>query len=341
MNPISKQFAVLVTRWKRDQFFRAEITLTLWYSLGVILLLVLFSVGTLQLFTHSIPVREVEDGHERTERVESITDEIFEREIVEHLQEILVQVDIFLSILVVILCYFLARRTIAPLRAGAQRQKRFVADVAHEFRTPLTILRAAAEVALCKNDISSYQKTLTQHIEEVDELGTLLDDLLVLVKSEQTQPASAAVVDLSALLAHQIDLFTPLVEKAGLQLYTDISPEIHIHGHASDIQRLVVNLVKNAIDYNREQGSIYVGLEAGTRARLVIRDTGIGIGEDDLPHIFERFYKADTARIKKDGRGAGLGLSLVAEIVERNRGTIAVKSEVGVGTEFTIEFPTA
>lgn len=341
MNPISKQFAVLATRWRRDQFFRAEITLTLWYSLGVILLLVLFSVGTLQLFTRSIPVREVEEGHERTERVESITDELFEGEIVEHLQEILVQVDIFLSILVVILCYFLARRTIAPLRAGAQRQKRFVADVAHEFRTPLTILRAGAEVALRKNDISSYQKTLTQHIEEVDELGTLLDDLLVLVKSEQTQPAAVVVVDLSALLAHQIDLFTPLVEKAGLQLHTDISPGIHIHGHASDIQRLVVNLIKNAIDYNREQGSIYVGLEAGTRARLVIRDTGIGIGEDDLPHIFERFYKADTARIKKDGRGAGLGLSLVAEIVERNRGTIAVKSEVGTGTEFTIEFPTA
>ncbi len=341
MNPISKQFAALATRWKRDQFFRAEITLTLWYSLGVILLLVLFSVGTLQLFTRSIPVREVEDEHERGERVESIADELFEGEIVEHLQEILVQVDIFLSILVVILCYFLARRTIAPLRAGAQRQKRFVADVAHEFRTPLTILRAAAEVALCKNDISSYQKTLTQHIEEVDELGTLLDDLLVLVKSEQIHVVSPERVDLSEVIAHEVDLFVPLIEKNGLHMDLAIQKDVHILGHISDLRRLIVNLVNNAIDYNREEGRVYVGLEAGARARLVIRDTGIGIGEDDLPHIFERFYKADTARIKKDGRGAGLGLSLVAEIVERNRGTITVKSEVGVGTEFTIEFPTA
>jgi|GEM_PF-3404525 two-component system sensor histidine kinase CiaH len=339
MNPISKQFAALATRWKRDQFFRAEITLTLWYSLGVIVLLVLFSVGTLQLFSRSIP--EIEHVQESQEHREAFTEELFEGEIVEHLQEILVRIDIFLSILVVVLCYFLARRTIAPLRAGAQRQKRFVADVAHEFRTPLSILRAGAEVALRKNDIASYQKTLAQHIEEVDELGTLLDDLLVLVKNEQTQPASATVVDLSTLLTHQIDLFTPLVEKAGLSLDTDIQKDIRIHGYAPDIQRLVINLIKNAVDYNRERGTIFVGLTQGDKqTRLIVRDTGIGIGEHDLPHVFERFYKADTAREKKDSRGAGLGLSLVAEIVSHSGGTIDVESEVGVGTQFTIVFPT-
>ena len=146
---------------------------------------------------------------------------------------------------------------------------------------------------------------------------------------------------MSTLVSLQSEVMKPFARARGIALIEHIEPNIFLLGDLNQGKRLLTNLIKNAIDYNRERGTITVSLtQKDERVVLTVSDTGIGIASEDQKHVFERFYKSDKARSRETG-GAGLGLSIVAEIVRSHEGKIEMESQINAGTTFRIIFPAA
>ena len=146
-------------------------------------------------------------------------------------------------------------------------------------------------------------------------------------------------VDLSDLCRSTVHTLRPAAEKAGLTLKDSIASGVALTGDVSKLSQVVYNLIDNAVKYTPEGGSVHVTLSADAHlARLIVRDTGIGIPEEDLKHIFERFYRVDKARSRATG-GTGLGLSIVRQMVQLHSGEISVDSTLGKGTVFTVTLP--
>jgi two-component system, OmpR family, sensor histidine kinase CiaH len=250
---------------------------------------------------------------------------------------------VLLSLVTVGVSYVLARKTLAPLQTAYKRQQRFVADAAHELRTPLAVLKAGSELLLQHNRPGiEYKEFMEESLEEIDRLITLSNDLLFLAHNTELKHCVPVPFLISEVCRTQCAHIRPYALKQGITLETQIEEGITLVGNTHDVARLVLNVLKNAVDYNVKGGSVRCTLaRAHSSAVLTIEDTGIGIPTKDIPHIFERFYKADTSRTQKASLGSGLGLAIVKEIVDRELGTIVVTSTVGKGTVFTITFPTA
>jgi heavy metal sensor kinase len=233
----------------------------------------------------------------------------------------------------------------ARLYDSFERQKRFTADASHELRMPLTVLQGEIELGLARErsneelcDIlrSSLEEThrLTDIVESLSALA--IADVGVLSARERSES-----VDLDKLCREVVTTFGNRASEKNVALgYETAGSAVTVIGNSDSLRRLVNNLVQNGIAYTDSGGAVTVTLstENGS-ASIVVRDTGIGISAADLPHIFERFYRADKAR--SNAGGAGLGLSIVASIVKAHRGTVAVKSEVGHGSEFHVALPLA
>lgn len=241
----------------------------------------------------------------------------------------------------IVVAYLMARRTLAPLSLSYQLQRRFIADAAHELRTPLAVIKAGSEVLLQhERGIDQYKKFIGESLEEVDRLIALSNDLLFLAQSRELQSGVQSMFSLSEVCTQQSSSILSYTQEKDIILTSIIVPEISIKGKASDMSRLVLNLLKNAIDYNTQGGSVSILLsKEGSSALLVVRDSGTGIDEKDLAHIFDRFYKADSSRTQTQETGSGLGLSLVYDILLEHHGTVTVESKRAVGTTFTLRFP--
>jgi len=222
--------------------------------------------------------------------------------------------------------------------------KQFTADASHELRTPLTILRGEVEIGLRGDRTAEeYREILISNLEEVERMSRIVSDLLLLSKADIGQESLAAEsVDLHALVRELTGQFTVLAEQKKITLESRLEPVPAVVGDCLRLRQMAANLLVNAIRYTPPGGSITVRLhqqEAGGVA-LVVEDTGIGIPAEDLPRIFDRFYRVDKARSRQEG-GSGLGLSIVKWIVDAHQGTIEVTSEPGIGTTFTVVLPTA
>ena len=181
MNNISRQFEVLVTKWKNDLFFRAEIKLAFWYSIGVLFFLSVLSFGIFFLFDSGFSAERDFEGREEND---NYVEERFEEEANEHLLDVIIKVDIIFAVILVFLSFIIARKTIKPLREASVREKMFTADVAHEFRTPLTVIKTGTEVAIRKNDLEYFKKVSEDNLNEIDSLSALLNDLIFLIKNQ-------------------------------------------------------------------------------------------------------------------------------------------------------------
>ncbi len=225
-------------------------------------------------------------------------------------------------------------------------QQRFVADAAHELRTPLTILRGEIQVALREPaNHPLLVQTLRSNLEESVHLSRLVDSLLTLARSDAGQPlAPRQRVDLSALIKQVLDKLD--IFAAGRQVRLSFVPAVkgegmHVEADPLALERIVFNLVENAVKHSPPQYEVVVTLAAtSSGVCLSVTDQGIGIEAEHLPHLFERFYRVDSARRRADG-GTGLGLSLVKALTESHGGKVGVRSEIGVGSTFTVEFPLA
>lgn len=333
MKPTSKPSEESATG-SSSEFRRAVIRLTAMYAAGILTILVVFSALIYVLFAQTV-TRERLWSDTDIEDSDSIEGDL--GEIREHLADILVISDAVIFFVALGLSYGLAKKTLAPLEEAASRQTRFVADAAHELRTPLAVLQTGAEVMLTRERTSvEYQSFLADVLGEVGRLNVLSNDLLFLAKDHQKN-TSFTRVRLSDVCLRQIDVMKRYAESKKIVISESIDRDVFVLGKQDDLTRLVVNLLKNAIDYNRPGGSVLLSVKnIGSHVSLVCKDTGRGIAKHDLPHIFERFYKVDSNRAEYAYQGAGLGLAIVQEIVEAHGGTVEVESVVGKGTTFTV-----
>ena len=229
------------------------------------------------------------------------------------------------------------------LQESTSRIRQFSGDASHELRTPLTIVRGETEVALrWGKTAEDYRNTLQSNMEEIERMGRIIEDLLTLAKSESGElPLSITYLSLSDLLQEMYVQANKLAteKKLALHLHHDVDKEIWIKGDDLRLRQLFWNLISNAIRYTPEQGEVSINLHCNRdSAEVTIRDTGIGIEKEHIEHIFERFYRTDAARNRTDG-GTGLGLAIAKWVAEAHHGSIAVESEVGKGSAFTVRLP--
>jgi heavy metal sensor kinase len=226
------------------------------------------------------------------------------------------------------------------LEASFRSQQSFVADASHELRTPLTILQSHADLALSDPaaDPSQCRRALEVVSAEVRRLTRVVASLLTLARADAGSLVVATEpVDLAELCEETLRRLRPL---AGQRTITyQGPPELLIEGDADWLRQLLMDLVENAMHHTPVDGSIRItGKLAGDTVRVEVRDDGCGIAAEHLPHLFDRFYRVDKSRSRARG-GAGLGLSIARWIVERHRGTIELRSQLGVGTTVVIALP--
>ena len=223
--------------------------------------------------------------------------------------------------------------------ASFERQKRFSASAAHELKTPLATILVNLEVLELdgKTSPDRMEKVLTIVKANTERMIRLVEDLMRLTSDKDHEMEEE--VELSEVFAITLDELSPLIRKKDLTVSIENTPDISLTGSRVMLYRVMSNLLENAAKYNREHGSISIVTGRDDNGVTVkIEDTGIGIPEEALSHIFEPFYRVDQSRSRAVG-GAGLGLPLVKDIVEKHGGEVTVKSAAGEGTTFILRFP--
>jgi signal transduction histidine kinase len=240
----------------------------------------------------------------------------------------------------------LVRASTAPVERTISYMRRFMADAAHELRTPLTVLRSRAEIALQQpRDPSAYVAALRGIEAESRQLGRIVDDLLTLARADAGErPIERERVYLDDIALDAASAARAVAEAKGLTLTVAEFEQARAQGDAVLLRQLVMILLDNALKFTPPGGEVRVRVSTvASRPTLVVEDTGIGIAEAQLPHIFERFYRGDPARSRGvangGGDGAGLGLSIARWIADAHGAEISVSSAPGRGTRMTVEFP--
>jgi signal transduction histidine kinase len=216
--------------------------------------------------------------------------------------------------------------------------RQFSTALAHELRTPIAALRGEIELAAMRPGLSEEQRAAAgSQLEELDKLKRTINQLLTLARAESGQiPLTLARVELAPLIESVVEQLEAVAQAQGLSLVTELQAAPAVEGDVEWLERLLLNLLDNAFKFTPRGGQVTVALlEAAGEAVIEVRDTGIGMTADVLPHVFERFYRADPAR-SSTATGAGLGLSLVQWIVERHHGSVRVASVPGRGCVFTV-----
>ena len=233
-------------------------------------------------------------------------------------------------------------RMLAELERTERQRRNLTADVAHELRTPLHVIQGNLE-GMLDGVYPSTPEQIEATLQETRLLARLVDDLRTLSLAEAGElPLQVGPVDVAELLADAITSFGGQAEEAGIELALgEIGPDpLLISGDADRLDQVLGNLIANALRHTPAGGSVTLRAERdGDAIRVHVADTGAGIPADALPFVFDRFWRGDQARTHQDGTGSGLGLSIASQLVQAHGGTLAVQSELGVGTEFVIHLP--
>src|SRR6266568_392287 len=238
--------------------------------------------------------------------------------------------------------YILVRKSTAPIERSMEQMRRFMADAAHELRTPITLLRTRADVAVGQTRDPTRDTTTFHAIErEAGRLGAIVGELLLLARADAGErPVKHEVLYLDDAAAGAVEAARTLAEHKRVALEVGTFEEARITGDPALVRELLLIVLDNAIKFTPAGGRVRldVSVQDG-RAALVVTDTGIGIPVDQLPHVFERFYRGDAARSQAEG--AGLGLAIARWIAEMHGARIDIASEPGVGTRVTLGLPLA
>lgn len=336
MKNILRPFAGLATNFKNNTFLKTKIKLTLYYSIILFIIVIIFSIFIYIFFINYISADLKADPEisevQETKMLEMATT---------RLRTILIFSDTGVLIIITALGYFLAGKTLKPIEKAMKDQKRFVSDSAHELRTPLSIMKIGIDAVTSdkRQVLEEYRKLADDLSEEVDKLIYLSEDLMFLAQSDSGKIENRlSTIDICSICKKQVRLIKPYANKNGISIKDYTEKPCYIRGEENQIKRLIVNLLKNAIDYNKNGGKVSVAIkDVRGIINLMVSDTGIGITQDDLKHIYERFYKIDKSRSGHKS-GSGLGLSIVKEIVENHKGTISISSKPEKGTVVIVRF---
>jgi heavy metal sensor kinase len=232
--------------------------------------------------------------------------------------------------------------TFARLDAAFAHQVRFTSDASHELRTPVSVILSQTQTALSRErGAEEYRATLEACQRAAQRMRRLIESLLELARLDAGQePMKHQPFDLSRVARDSVELVRPLAAERGMEIQCDL-PAVGCVGDPERVSQVVTNLISNAIHFNQEHGQVRVATrsENGT-AFLTVADTGVGIPPEDLPHIFERFYRVDKSRSRIQGK-TGLGLAICKAIVEAHSGTIEVTCKPGAGTTFEVRLPSS
>lgn len=332
----SKQFAVSVTAWlnkyRFDPFYRTEVNVVVLHVAFAIVILA--AVGTtFELLKHDVASVITNDLGERGLSLVARLDELRKQDFQ--------TLAVVMFLMTALFGYIIARITLAPTRSALESQKQFIGNIAHELRTPLSVIKTNTEVALLDDDVQGELKdTMLSNIEELDRVSEIINNLLSLSALVKPERIEFSAVDLSAVATDVVQKFSQLAKRGEHQVTLRKSPDAQVWGNATALQQIIGNLLKNAITYTPRGGHIRLTVEPapGNYVEVIIQDSGMGIARKDLFRIFEPFYRADPSRTKGAG-GSGLGLAIVSELVKMHQGRITIRSALGRGTTVSVLFP--
>lgn len=348
-----RQFAEwVISLWRKlndNTYFKTE------FVIGIILLVLCLTnvlIMTLSLRDSQLKVasvvletvsRDIPDSIER-----ALDPSIPTKRMLERLEEIrsnqLVIVTSGSILLTIVFGYVIAMIAIAPTRHALAAEKQFIGNIAHELRTPLSIIRANSEIILLENqrnpDMTSMVKS---NIEELDRLSGIINNLLTINTFRSVKDMHFQLLDYTAIVKDAVDKFEELARNKNITLdSSEINNSVHIWGNSSGVAQITMNLIKNAIIYTLPGGKVKVSLKhlSNYIAEFTVEDTGIGIEREKLRYIFEPFFQVDPSRSQSQYKGSsGLGLTIVNELVKLHRGKILMHSTPKVGTTIKIELP--
>lgn len=255
----------------------------------------------------------------------------------------LYRIDLYLGLVglvaILIMTRLLAGRALIPIRNALSRQRNFVNDAAHELRTPLAILRGTLELAEGEEELLVVRDSLRDGLHEVDYLSSLVGNLSTLARMESgTMELDFQTVDLNEIIHSVAQALSPIYDANHVTLAVDNIDQAILRGDPVRLRQLLLILLENAMKYNVENGQVRVSLKPARQGYLMtVEDTGLGISEEDLPHVFDRFFRSlKTASYQE---GSGLGLAIAAWIIDRHKGRVTVHSKVGAGTTFQVWLP--
>jgi len=332
-----KQFVESVTKWKAnnktDEFFSARVKITFYYSLTAVIIL-----GASSVMLYNTILSNLNQSI-----LDSIPDVSISQAIVDIAQDILLNrfltIDILIIFLVVVLGFLLTRKTLAPIKANMQKQKRFIADASHELRTPIAVIISGLEVNLNNKNLTleSAKKTMEDTLSEMREFSKLSSNLLDISKYDTPIKTEYEPIKINELLKSIIEKNKIIIKDRGLKIETRIDSDAVIDGNKIELERVFYNILDNAIKYNKTDGNIFVSDKVSLNKYIVtISDDGCGISKDIINKIFDSFFRGDISR---NTAGAGLGLTISKKIIENHKGTISIKSQENKGTSVIISLP--
>lgn len=329
-------------------FSSARIKLTAWYLLIIMFISLAFSLFIYQLLSFEIN-RFARAQRFRIERNffggTIITPSPVDLDLINDSQRRLALSLVVINggILAVsgVLSFFLAGRTLEPIRVMVEDQNRFISDSSHELRTPLAALKSSLEVNLRDKRLrlSDAKKLIADSITDVDKLQSLSDGLLALTRFDpKNNQITFTPVPLVEIVTESVRKVAPLAKIKKIVIKTDVQ-ESHVTGDKYRLVDLLVILLDNAIKYSPDGKKIFItSLSQNKSTILSVKDQGIGIDKKDLPHIFDRFYRSDRSRSAANVSGFGLGLSIAKKIADNHHLQITVDSTPGQGSTFQLIF---
>lgn len=338
---------------KTNIFHNASIRLTTLYLLIIMTISLLFSLSLYQVASNEIergfrgrpgPISQII----RTRNLDLVEDLITEQEetIVElkaSLKSNLIILNILIAFVGGMLSYFLARKTLRPIETAHNAQNRFTADASHELRTPITAMRTETEITLTEPNLTLKQakEQLNSNIEELDKLTKLSEDLLKLARLDNVD-MTTAYISISEIIDSAVERVKPLAEKNKQLFKISSIPKIKVQADLTSLTEAFVTILDNAVKYSPDKSEIKIVVSKNKNTVEVrIIDNGEGIMPTDLPHIFERFYRAEQSRTKNTAPGFGIGLAIAKETIQSHGGTIVANNNKKSGTTFAVVLPIA
>ena len=238
--------------------------------------------------------------------------------------------------------YLLAQKALIPIKKSWHKQQTFVADASHELRTPLTVIQANLELLFRhpQQTIEEESVKINTALNEAKRMIKLVAELLTLARSGSNEPEfSFKNFQFDLMINEVVEQFRWLAQSKDIELKVSMEEKINIIGDPDRLRQLIIILLDNAVKYTPASGQITLICRLHKqRVEVVVEDTGMGISEEDLPHIFDRFYRSDKSRMRSEG-GAGLGLSIAQWIIEGHSGAIRAESKPTKGTKFYFQVP--
>lgn len=335
-------------------FQSARLKLTAWYLLIIMLISLFFSAAIYKVLTNELDrveqIQRVRQNHQLffpdspfEFHQDSVRVFMLDPKLVEETKERLLIILVFINLGILgassLAGYFLAGRTLRPIKEMVDEQNRFITDASHELRTPLTSLRTATEVYLRdKNHTLEESDTLHKsNLEEINNLQTLSDNLIKLTQYQKSSGNMVfADVSLANIAEEAVKKVANLAKFKKITLLNNIK-DIKIQADRQSLSEMFVIFLDNAIKYSHKNTKVTLSSYKQDHFVVIeIKDEGVGIDKKDIPHLFDRFYRVDKSRTKTDVAGYGLGLSIAKQIVDKHHGFIKVESEAGKGTKFKL-----